>query len=347
MSAKDAHLYSVPHSKKTQSGRGISTSGSLAFSSQLSSLISSGKAQNDRPGSGRAHRQKEDIFTTHNRNSHKRAKKDLDADNTSLTQRHTADSESLDSATWHRSKRKMEEKARLYAAMKRGDVDDDESRHMVDFDRKWAENEEKGLDSRWHNESSEGSEADGEEQVEWTDEFGRTRTGTKSQMLRAQRGLKMAEEVDTRARPAAPTQIIYGDAVQSAAFNPESTIAERMADLASKRDKSLTPPPDIHFDSSREVRHKGVGFMQLSLDAQERKKQMEGLEKDRQETERKRGERERKLKERQEMLDKRRHEIEVKRSKRKADEFLEELSREIAEREAGGALDAGKAEEDT
>ncbi|GAM87970.1 hypothetical protein ANO11243_059990 [Dothideomycetidae sp. 11243] len=333
MSSKDAHLYSVPHSKKRQSGKELSTSGSLGFSSQLSSLISSGKAHNDRPSTGRAHKKKDDIFSTHNRNASKRAQKDRDGSE-AFAQKYTTTGDGADPAAWHKSKRKLEEKARLYAAMKRGDVEDDEGRHMVDFDRKWAEKQEKDEDHTWDNESSEGSEPEDQEQVEWTDEFGRTRTGTKTDMLRAQRGLKIAEELDARTRPAAPTNIIYGDAVQSAAFNPERDIAERMQELAAKRDRSLTPPPDTHFDSSKEVRHKGVGFMQLSLDAEERRKQMEGLEKDRQETEHKRGERDRKMQERKEMLEKRRHEIEVKRSKRKADEFLEELGKEMAEKAA-------------
>ena len=337
-SHRDGHLYSVPHAKKKQGGKELTTSGSLAFSSQLSSLISSGRAQGDRQTAGRSHKGKDDIFTQ-NRNTHKRAKRDLDSDNPALAQKHSAKDEGLDIAAWQRSKRKMEEKARIYAAMKRGDIDAAEGKHMVDFDRKWAEAEDKEEDSRWDNHSEDSAEPEDQEEVEWTDEFGRTRKGTRMQMLRAQRGQRIAEELETRARPAAPTNIIIGDAVQSAAFNPERDIAERMAEIAAKRDRSLTPPPDMHFDSTREVRHKGVGFMQFSLDAEERRKQMDDLEKERQETERKRGDRERKLQERREMLEKRRHEIDVKRSKRKADEFLEGLGKEMAEQAASRVID--------
>lgn len=76
-----------------------------------------------------------------------------------------------------------------------------------------------------------------------------------------------------------------------------------MEELAKKRDRSLTPPPDMHFDAQAEVRQKGTGFFQFSGDKEERRRQMEGLEREREETEwvRREG------------------------YKRKADDFLEEL----------------------
>ncbi|KAF4550891.1 Hypothetical protein D9617_15g042430 [Elsinoe fawcettii] len=323
MSSKDAHLYHISHAKKQKTTH--DTSSSLAFTSQLSSLISTAKT-NSRPSSGRSHKsKKDDIFASHNRNTSKRAKKDLEGDGAQALPR---SSEALDSAAWARSKRKMEEKARLYAAMKRGDVEDEDGKLMVDFDSKWAGEQERGGDGRWDNESSEGSEEEDEE-VEWEDEFGRSRKGKKSEMLREQRRNKLQAEIEERKRPKAPDRVIWGDTVQADAFNPEREIQDKMDELARKRDKSLTPPPDEHFDSKKEVRSKGVGFMQFSLDGEERKRQMEGLEKEREETERKRREREAVMDERRKKLEERKRLIEEKRGKRKAEDFLSSLGEEM------------------
>ncbi|GAB7339416.1 hypothetical protein MBLNU457_6050t1 [Dothideomycetes sp. NU457] len=325
MSAKDAPLYGIPRPKKS-TGKEISGSGSLAFSSQLSSLISAGSTERGR-SSGRARSKKEDIFATHNVGTKKRALKDFEPDGTSFAQKHATKGEPLDAASWQRSRRKMEEKARLYAAMKRGDVEDDEGRHMVDFDRKWAEQEDKGNGD--DDESEEDISETEEEQVEWTDEFGRSRTTTRSEMAREQRRQQMQEQIQERVRPSAPTNIIFGDTVQAAAFNPDKDAAERMADLAAKRDRSLTPPPQTHFDSRQEIRSKGVGFMQFSQDAEERQKQMANLEADRLETEQRRADRDKRMADRKQEVERRRKEIMERRGKRKADDFLEELGTEL------------------
>jgi len=326
MSSKDAPLYGVPRPKKS-TGKEISSSGSLAFSSQLSSLISAGNPERGRSSSGRTKSKKEDIFATHNAGTKKRALKDLEPDATSVAQKHVVKGEPLDAAAWQRSRRKMEEKARLYAAMKRGDVEDNDDRHMVDFDRKWAEQEEKGTMN--DDESEEDYSETEEERVEWTDEFGRSRTGTRSEMAREQRQQQVQSQIQDRIRPSAPTNIIFGDTVQAAAFNPDKDAAERMADLAAKRDRSLTPPPQTHFDSHQEIRSKGVGFMQFSQDAEERQKQMANLEADRLETEQRRADRDKRMSDRKQEVERRRREIMERRGKRKADAFLEDLGTEL------------------
>ena len=92
----------------------------------------------------------------------------------------------------------MEEKARLYASMKRGDYVPTSTRHdreaqgLVDFDRKWAEKEEKDAENNENNTSSDdygASDADDEPaaQIEYEDEFGRLRTGTHADAAREQR----------------------------------------------------------------------------------------------------------------------------------------------------------------
>ena len=144
MTPSDASLYGVQRARKLAGGKEISSSTSLSFTSQLSSLINStNNKQNTKPASQRLRPKKDDIFTSHNRNTAKRAKRDLE-ESSAFEQKHTTNGEALDSNTWERSKRKMEEKARLYAAMKRGDVEDTDERYAVDFDRKWAEARDAG-----------------------------------------------------------------------------------------------------------------------------------------------------------------------------------------------------------
>ncbi|KAJ9649655.1 hypothetical protein H2199_000433 [Coniosporium tulheliwenetii] len=303
MTTKDSSLYGIPRPKKA-SGKEISSSTTLAFTSQLSTLIASSTSTTNRSSTGRARPKKDDIFATHNKGSRKRALKDLD--DVCFEQKHSTSSDALDAATYHRSKRKMEEKARLYAAMKRGDVEDVDEKYAVDFDRNEAENEV----------------------VEYTDEFGRTRRGTKAEAAREERRKKAAaaDEPDRfTARSAAPSNIIYGDTVQAAAFNPDVTIAEQMAALAAKRDKEVTPPPDEHFDGSKEIRTKGTGFYQFSADKEMRAREMEALEKERAETERAREERDRRKEERKREVEEKRKAIKEKRGKVQADRFLDSL----------------------
>jgi hypothetical protein len=334
MSAKDSHLYGIPRPKKTTK-KEIASSSTLSFTSQLSSLIAtsgnSSKDASSRTVAGRSRPKKEDIFSTHNKNTKKRALKDLEADELDFSQKHSTKGEGLDEAEWKRSKRKMEEKSQLYAAMKRGDVEDLDDKYAVDFDRKWAEKHESGKgDDTSSGEDDPESEA--EEQIEYTDEFGRTRMGTRAEVARQERRKRTlaADEPDRfTARPAMPTNVIYGDTVQAAAFNPDETIAEQMAELAKNRDKEDTPPPDVHFDSSKDIRTKGVGFFQFSADAEERKKQMENLELERKETERRRVETLKRKEDRKKEIEERKQAILQKRSKVKADRFLNDLMGEI------------------
>lgn len=345
-SSKDAALYGLQRPKRMKGDKEISSNTTSSFTSQLSSLINSSKTPgtDTRAKASRTKAKKEDIFATHNCNAAARAQRDLDnAASPAFAQKHTTNGEGLDRAVWERSKRKMEEKARLYAAMKRGDVEDDAERFAVDFDRKWAEKYGDGQSGEedMSDEDEEEEEGEGSGMVEYVDEFGRTRQGTRAEAARAarqERGLADMSGDRFTARPSAPSGVIYGDTIQHQAFNPDFPIAMQMEELAKKRDKSLTPPPDMHFDASREVRQKGTGFFQFSEDAEERKKQMQGLERERIQTEKARSEK-RKAEEMdgetdhpavlqqelptQEAHDKRGY-------KRKADEFFEELTARMA-----------------
>jgi hypothetical protein len=314
MSDRTEGLYGVKQSSKTKA-KDISSSTSLAFSSSLASLISKSSKGTTLAASSRPNKSKPDIFTQHNKNARKRSAVD------SIEygeQKHTAaeDLGTVDSATLHRSKRRMEEKARLYAAMKRGDyvtsANGRDERGLVDFDRKWAEREARGGD---------------QELVEYKDEFGRRRKGTKAEAAKEERRRRIQanaadEEERLSARPTMPTKIIYGDTVQHKAFNPDEVIIERMANIAKKRDQSATPPPESHYDADVEVRTKGTGFYVFSKDEEGRRKEMEALERERFETETARKERDVRKESRRKELEERRKLIAEQRSKTQADKFL-------------------------
>jgi hypothetical protein len=329
-SNKDAFLYGIPRPKKRKAQE-ISASNSLAFSSNLSALISSSAAA-PRTSTARPRTKKDDIFTVHNKNAKQRALKDLD--DSDFIQKHSTSSDAVDHETWNRARRKLEDKARLYAALKRGEIEDADEKYGVDFDRKWAENQATGLQEDTSDEDDQGSN---EELVEYLDEFGRTRHGTRAEAARAERnkngGATLADEPGLPgARPNMPTSVILGDTIQAQAFNPERDIAEKMADLAAKRDKEPTPPPDEHFDARKEVRTKGVGFFQFSGDTEERKKQMDFLEKERAETERRRTETAQRKEERKKELEARKKAIAERRGRAQADRFLDGLMDELQDK---------------
>ncbi len=225
--------------------------------------------------------------------------------------------------------------------MKRGDYvpptnsRDKEAEGLVDFDRKWAEKEEQDGTKEGADTSSDDyndDEDDPTEQVEYEDEFGRLRTGSKADVLREQRRRNASAHASSTlaslsARPQIqnPETLIRGDTVQTAAFNPDATLTAQMESLAQKRDRSATPPDEVHYDASKEVRTKGVGFFQFSRDKEGRAREMEGLERERGETERRRVEREGRGEERRRRVEERRKVVGAKRGERLAERFLEGL----------------------
>lgn len=203
-----------------------------------------------------------------------------------------------------------------------------DSNLLVDFDRKWAEDIEAGRTSDT-SESEHEDEADNE-MVTYEDEFGRERHGTRAEADRELRRRNAqayaAEELASfAARPVAPSRIIRGDIVQSAAFNPDAKISELMENIAKKRDRSMTPPEEVHYDASKEVRTKGVGFYSFSKDAEGRKREMNELKKERDGTERGKKDREERERKREEEVQ---NEMKAE-AKRKgqllAEKFLDEL----------------------
>lgn len=220
--------------------------------------------------------------------------------------------------------------------MKRGDYvppsdgrTNKEENALVDFDRKWAESEEVHKDDTSSDDYG-GGDSDEEELIDYEDEFGRLRKGTNAeaaQELRRRNAQTYAAEslAEASARPSRPDNLIHGDTIQSAAFNPDEPIATKMENIARKRDRSMTPPEEVHYDASKEVRSKGVGFYKFSQDGEGRKKELEALEKEREETERGRKEREERRDAKRRQMEERRKAVAEKRDRKLADRFLDGL----------------------
>lgn len=239
----------------------------------------------------------------------------------------------------------MDDKARLYAALKRGDVEDKGEKFGVDFDRKWAARDG-GAEVSEQSDDDEDDEEDvsRREVVEFQDGFGRTRKGTRAEMLReAQKASRQAQAqvdlVEEQARPSMPGSVIYGDTIQIGAFRPEEDVAAQMAQLAANRDREPTPPKDEHYDATKEIRTKGTGFYQFSGEKEERERQFEELEKLRKATEQARGERvdekEAARLKREKDVEERRKLIRQKKEKMQARRFLDDMGNEmISKRDA-------------
>ncbi|KAL5001138.1 hypothetical protein BDV10DRAFT_160693 [Aspergillus recurvatus] len=344
-------LYGQKPSKQ-QSTSTTPSSSTLAFTTALSSLIAS--SSNDRShGYGRprpSKTAKSDLFSRPNKGAQKRAAADLrDDDDTAIRQIHQSSKDigSVDEVTLHRSKRRMEEKARQYEDLKRGlylvagsDSEEEattgqedaylsrlrrkEKEGLVDFDRKWADAQDKRSGSE---SGSDEEDDDNASIISYEDELGRTRRGTRKEAAQAA-NLKAAVDgvaQDTeRWRPSRPENLIYGATVQSEAFRPSDMAAEQMAYLAKRRDRSPTPE-EVHYDAGTEVRNRGTGFYAFSKDEEVRKKQMEELLNARVETEKERDARRDRRLTRERVKDERRKEIEKLRAKRRAEMFLSGL----------------------
>lgn len=334
LSKTDSHLYNVPRPKRNKDITTSSTS-SLNFTSTLSSLISSAPSTSESRGRPRPSNNKADIFTSHNKGAQKRAARDLENQEDGAGRKKGDKLGEVDDNVLARSRRKLEEKAQKYKELKKSSYipEDDNTHGLIEWDRKWAE------DPDAVEEDSSGSEIDeinpgSKEIVEYEDEFGRVKRGTRAEKEKMERKitnrLLRADELDRlSARPKAPPNLIYGPAVQKEAFMLDEETEMKMEKLAKKRDRSATPPPASHYDASKEIRSKGVGFYAFSKDEERREQEMRDLESERMETERLRKEREEKKEARKREIESRRQEVARKRAKKMADRFLDEMGSEL------------------
>ncbi len=333
-------------------------SSSLSFSSQISSLLASSSSSGKTTAPARARNNpnsKPDLF----HHAKPRRKGDGEGggakkDDGKLVLRETNDTEE-DKAERLLARKKMESKARLYHAMKRGDyvAKEGEVAPLVDFDRKWADRARKdgrGGDSSPRDGSSDEDDDDDDDDnnvdndiIEFEDEFGRLRRGTRAEKMRlerrAARGAASAQELERMsARPKAPEGLILGDAVQVEAFVAQDE--DNMRELAAKRDRSVTPPPAEHYDAGREIRTKGVGFYAFSKDEEARKAEMVALEEERAKTEKLRSQREAQAAKRKLEIERRRKEIEERKAKKIAENFLDGLGQDLFQGEGSHPSDA-------
>lgn len=326
---QDPNLYGQRPTKKQK--RHGNSHDSLDFAAQMTALISDGPGPVPltAPRGRRRAESKETVFQPAKRNTGAREEgRNKKARGLRLKEGQSTEEEL---AELERSRKRMEEKARMYSALKRGDYvpKENEPAPLVDFDRKWAEANDDGAR---YDESSDSEEDRDDEVIEFEDEYGRTRQGTRADVekmeRRRKRGLLGAEELERiSARPSAPQGLIFGDTIQSMAFNPEDP--DKMEELARKRDRSATPPEKKHYDADAEIRDKGVGFYKFSKDEEVRKGEMEALAEDRRATEARHKERDEKKAARRREIEERRKAIESRKAKKMADSFLDGLTADI------------------
>lgn len=255
----------------------------------------------------------------------------------------SAADEKLSEWEWEKRRQRLEQKAEVYEKLKRGVVEDLEGERaltLVDWEGKWAKGEKGGNDEVEENEKAE-EEYEEEEMVEYTDEFGRTRKATKRQLEKE--AAEREREAEASVRPEEPSQVIFGDVIQTHAFQtpefvgtvPKKSELEALLPKPEDEEKEL----EMHYDASKEVRTKGVGFYQFSKDAEVRRREMEELLGERGKTEREKAEKEERRKRKREELEKRKEEVRAKRRGKVGGNWLE---REFG---VGGVEEKGEGEE--
>ncbi|KAG5361044.1 hypothetical protein CJU89_4148 [Yarrowia sp. B02] len=162
----------------------------------------------------------------------------------------------------------MQRKAELYRQFHQGEIDQLEGGVMERRDL--VHNDEAGSRDTDDSEHDSDSSADSSE-VEIVDEFGRTRMVPKrkrylfearKEVSREGYETSVAKSCDMVEKPA---NIIYGDVVQTDSFVRN--------DFVPQENETSTS----HYDSTKEIRNRGVGFMQFSQDADVRERQQREL----------------------------------------------------------------------
>ncbi|KAK9477563.1 hypothetical protein V1514DRAFT_333643 [Lipomyces japonicus] len=166
------------------------------------------------------------------------------------------------------AEKQLKRKARQYDALKKGytaGLDLNDSALDVEMFVAGSSGENNGNESE--------SEVSDDDLIEHTDEFGRTRLVSRYKIHRFD-----DEHDETIAKVSRPDKLIYGDKIQYQAFHGNEDAMRQIFE----RDDSLVD--DVHYDASKEIRTKGVGFYDFSQDAESRSKEMEELKNMREET---------------------------------------------------------------
>ncbi|RPB21066.1 hypothetical protein L211DRAFT_459138 [Terfezia boudieri ATCC MYA-4762] len=297
MSYSSANPTLYGHSRPKSKPIPISHSSIHSLSTELS--LAKHRLSTDNPNPGRPRGSKtKSLFAGSNKGVSSRAAKDLLLDDERPSSKSkAAEGSGLTNAELARFRTNLEEKAKIYEKLRKGEYippskkqrrvagGGQEEERLVDFDRKWRE-EGSGSEPNNSDSESENSE-DGivpapseEEIVEYTDEFGRTRTAPKSIAEKHMRKLKQAEEEGgsgARNSDGEPNpNLIYGSIIQTHAFTT-AQFSSLPAQLPKVEDLPQTQPSaeEKHYDANAEIRTKGVGFYAFSGDNEQRKKEME------------------------------------------------------------------------
>ncbi|GBC06919.1 hypothetical protein RclHR1_07140006 [Rhizophagus clarus] len=208
-----------------------------------------------------------------------------------LERSHRDELEIVETSTLEASRAAMERKAKLYDRLSKTGITDDALAEevLVDFDRKaWEQPSD--------DEPTNVKDKSEDPWVEYVDEFGRTRVARKSQVPKIESPV------------IGPT--IPGDDNESIS----DELLQRWEEAAKRELETGNGP--IHYDETKEIRTKGVGFYRFSKDEEERQEQMRALKQLRLETELKRASRQTIKEKRKAQLDARMDMIRAKRQKK-------------------------------
>jgi hypothetical protein len=236
------------------------------------------------------------------------------------------------SAQLDATRRALERKAAIYHKLKSGATGglDEEAMQdsLIDWDRKayqqqdansYSSSEEDAEENANAslNEKNDATDSDEDPMTEYEDDLGRMRRVRRSRVPRSSlrdQQQKNEEEYDE-------SLISYGPSTSFPVYQPDP------AALHSRSQEGYKRKGTDHFDAQFEKRYRGAGFYQFSQDEETRRKQMEAIKEDRDETERIRQTRnvgahdkieslaEARRKERRLLVDKARGEIDKKRKR--------------------------------
>ncbi|KAH8100075.1 hypothetical protein BXZ70DRAFT_202323 [Cristinia sonorae] len=177
----------------------------------------------------------------------------------------------------------LERKAAVYEKLSKGKSgglsDKQYGSLLVDFDSKPV--------GDWESDSDDIDESltvpkppehDEDPVIEYEDEFGRQRTGRRSEIPRH---LLPPDPNDQPPEEDIDPFVIYNPVNHFPVYEPSKERVEAIRTEFAEENNPL----NIHYDASSEVRAKGAGFYQFSGDEETRRKQMEELKRAREETE--------------------------------------------------------------
>ncbi|KAI0734212.1 hypothetical protein C8Q72DRAFT_454987 [Fomitopsis betulina] len=175
----------------------------------------------------------------------------------------------------------LERKAQVYEKLRKGKSGGLSEKQyealLVDFDQKAMDHYESDSDDVDESLTVPKPVEDDEDDpiVEYEDEFGRVRTGRKSEIPRH----LLQPEGDQQDKEDDP-YVLYNPVNHFPVYEPtEDRVAAIEAEYAEENS-----PLNVHYDAAREVRAKGAGFYQFSADEETRRRQMEELRAAREET---------------------------------------------------------------